>query len=94
MSGTTVTVTASNESGTSEALNTKIVKVAPDAPKVDPVYEGKKKITGTVELLDYAVSSGDGSQEVPKEFKDAPARVAETQTTVYAQIGKEIQRKY
>jgi len=87
VSGTTVTVTASNESGTSEALNTKIVKVAPDAPKVDPVYEGKKKITGTVELLDYAVSSGDGSQEVPKEFKDAPARVAETQTTVYAQIG-------
>ena len=88
LSGTAVTVTASNESGTSDPLKTQILKAAPDAPAVNPVYEGDKTITGTIELLDYTAPSEEGSEDkIPKEFKDAPSNVARTRTAVYAQIG-------
>lgn len=95
LSGTPVTVLASNDSGTSDPLVSKLVKVSPDSPKVDPIYNDHEVITGTIELLDYNPSIEEGSEEkeevvkvVPKEFKDAPAEVAKTQTRVYAQIGK------
>lgn len=86
--GTSVTVTAANESGTSDPLKTKVIKVLPDAPKVNSIYEGDKVITGTVELIVLNYSSGNSSDiEVPDEFKDAPSNVAASQTSVYAQIG-------
>ncbi len=53
VSGTEVTVKATNEAGTSEILTSSIIKVAPDAPVVNAVKAGDKKITGTIELLDY-----------------------------------------
>lgn len=88
LSGTAVTVTSSNGSGTSDPYESKIVKAAPDAPEVNPVHKGDKKITGTVELLDYISDSPDKSEDkVPAEFKNAPSKVAKTQTRVYAQIG-------
>jgi 2',3'-cyclic-nucleotide 2'-phosphodiesterase/3'-nucleotidase len=91
LSGTKVTVTASNESGTSDPLVSKLVKVAPDSPKVNPILAGDKVITGTIELLDYVDPQKDNSkkeEKLPKEFKNAPSKVAKTQTRVYAQIGK------
>lgn len=90
LSGTSVTITASNESGTSDPLVTKLVKVSPDAPSVNKVNEGDKVITGSIELLDFLIAQEDGAEteeKLPKEFKDAPAEVAKTQTRVYAQIG-------
>lgn len=88
LSGTSVTVTATNESGTSDPLVSKIVKVSPDAPKVNPIAAGDKVITGTIELLDYVASQEEDSDiKLPKEFENAPANVAKTQTRVYAQIG-------
>jgi len=87
LSGTAVTVTASNEAGTSDPLKSAVVKAAPDAPAVDPIRKGDNKITGTIELLDYVSSSGESSEDIPKEFKDAALNVAKTQTRVYAQIG-------
>lgn len=88
LSDTAVSVTAANESGTSDPLTSKIIKTAPDAPAVNPVYEGDKTIKGTIELLDYAAPSQEGAEDaVPKEFKNQPSKVAKTQTRVYAQIG-------
>ena len=40
VSGTSVTVTSTNESGTSDPLITQLVKVSPDPPTVNTVYEG------------------------------------------------------
>lgn len=90
LSGTTVVVTASNESGTSDPLVTMLVKASPDSPMVNQVYEGDEVITGSIELLDYIDPETDAdeiSSEVAKEFKNAAAEVARTQTKVYAQIG-------
>lgn len=52
VSDTKLTVTASNATGTSEAFTSKIVKAAPDQPKVNAIKAGAKKITGKVEVLD------------------------------------------
>lgn len=52
-SGVAITVVATNEGGTSDVLTSKVIKAAPDAPVVEPVKEGDKTITGTIELLDY-----------------------------------------
>ncbi len=153
-SGVAITVSASNEAGTSELLSSKIVKAAPDAPVVKPIKSSDKKITGTIELLDYVApkaeipvnpeeeepaatapeeeaNSSDGSEsspktgktvesiqpkkdtsgkqteadktsdkseagkteekqsdEVPETLRNAPKKVAATQTRVFAQIGK------
>ena len=126
-SGVAVTVTASNEAGVSDILTSRIVKAAPDAPVVKPVKAGDKKITGTIELLDYvapatteatsgnettAASSTKGKtvesiqpkadsdkeasqsktdtvaeKSLPESLKNAPEKVAATQTRVFAQIG-------
>ena len=51
-SGTEVTITASNEGGTSKPYTSKTVKVSPDRPKVDTVKVGDKSIKGKVEMLD------------------------------------------
>ena len=89
ISGTPVTVYAANEAGTSEPLVTKLVKVSPDSPAVNKVLAGDKKITGSIELLDYVpADAAQTSTETPKEFENAPSEVAKTQTMVYAQIGK------
>ncbi|NLO09970.1 MAG: hypothetical protein GX129_08925 [Clostridiales bacterium] len=90
LSGTRVTVTASNDSGTSDALVTQLVKASPDSPTVNTVYEGDKTIKGTIELLDYVIAQEEGTEtevKLPKEFKNAASEVAKTQTRVYAQIG-------
>jgi len=52
VSGTELTVTATNISGTSDPLTSKIVKAAPDKPKVNKIVAGDKKITGKIEVLD------------------------------------------
>ncbi|NLP33937.1 MAG: hypothetical protein GX359_01945 [Clostridiales bacterium] len=52
VSGTKVTITASNTMGTSDPFTSQLIKVAPDQPKVDTIKAGKKKITGKVEVLD------------------------------------------
>ncbi|NLJ95818.1 MAG: hypothetical protein GX321_01580 [Clostridiales bacterium] len=91
-SGTSVTVLASNDSGTSDPYVSQLIKVSPDSPKVNPIYEKDEVITGTIELLDYnpPLEERDEEEEevkTPKEFKNAPSKVAKTQTRVYAQIG-------
>ena len=127
VSGLPVTVIASNVTGSSDVLNSKTVKAAPDAPKVNPVKAGDTTITGTIELLDYTAlpaSEGDtqelptvtpapasepsknatasepkpeatatdnqaeAADQLPASLKNAPAKVAGTQTRVFAQIGK------
>ncbi len=98
-SGTVVKAIATNAAGTSETMTSVVVKTAPDQPKVNDVKAGATKITGKVELLDYVVptktetadSSNTGvekEEEIPERFKDAPEKVAKTQTRIYAQIGK------
>ncbi len=97
-SGTAVKATASNSAGTSKATTSKIKKTAPDQPKVDEIKAGKTKITGKVELLDYTVpvsetggndtAAGQDTKPTAEDpFKDAPAKVAKTQTRIFAQIG-------
>lgn len=90
LSETEVSVTAGNAAGTSNPLTSKVVKVAPDAPAVNPVTKNDTVITGTIELLDYVIpgqEDTDSTEEVPAEFENAPEQVAKTQTAVYAQIG-------
>lgn len=52
VSGTDVVITATNAGGTSSPYTSKIIKVAPDQPQVNPIAAGKKTITGKVEVLD------------------------------------------
>jgi 2',3'-cyclic-nucleotide 2'-phosphodiesterase/3'-nucleotidase len=110
ISGTAIQVTASNVSGKSEILTSKIVKAAPDQPKVNAIKAGDKVIKGKVELLDYTApievdtiiadqktDAGTGKTtektteqkavETQDRFKNAPAKVAQTQTRIFAQIG-------
>ncbi len=99
VSGTAVKAIAKNAAGTSEVFVSTIVKVAPDQPKVDAIKAGATKITGKIELLDYVtpekeqtVEAGNtdtvNKEEIPERFKDAPEKVAKTQTRIYAQIGE------
>lgn len=90
ISGTSISVTAINESGTSDPLLAQVMKISPDSPVVNAVFAGDKTITGSIELLDYVIPREDGIEtetKLPKEFKNAPSEVAKTQTRVYAQIG-------
>ena len=87
LSGTMVTVTASNDFGPSLPLISQLVKVSPDSPIAHVVRQGDKKVTGTIELLDYEESS-ETSGKLPKRFKNAAPEVAKTQTRVFAQIDK------
>lgn len=52
VSGTDVVVTATNAGGTSAPYTSKLVKAAPDQPKVNKIAAGNKTISGTVDLLD------------------------------------------
>ncbi|MGF7142624.1 2',3'-cyclic-nucleotide 2'-phosphodiesterase/3'-nucleotidase [Anaerotaenia torta] len=89
-SGTEVKATASNAMGTSKAVVSKVKKAAPDQPTVKEIKKGDTLITGKVQLLDYTVpEDGTASNEETAAdiFKDAPEKVAKTQTRVFAQIG-------
>lgn len=91
LSGTELVVTATNDSGTSDPLVTKIVKVSPELPIVNEVNEGDTSITGSIELLDFVLPQVEGAETeevIPKKFENAPPRVAKTQTRVFAQIDK------
>jgi 2',3'-cyclic-nucleotide 2'-phosphodiesterase/3'-nucleotidase len=99
ISGTKVKASAKNAAGISDVMTSAIVKVAPDQPKVDNIKKGATKITGKIELLDYVAPTketpeAEGNtettkkEETPERFKDAPEKVAKTQTRIYAQIGK------
>ena len=90
VSGTVVKVTASNQVGTSDPLITELVKVSPDPPKVNKVYEGDTIITGSIELLDYVIPQEEGNEiteEVPKEFEDAVSEVAERRPRYMHRLG-------
>lgn len=95
VSKTAVTIIATNESGSSDPFTTTIKKAAPDQPKVNTVKAGSKKITGKIELINYispeqSASTTEETEEIPKIFKNAPSKVAKTQTRVFAQIGKKV----
>lgn len=51
-SGTEVKIYATNKAGTSKSYTTKVVKTAPNSPKVDEVYAGDKVITGKVNIVE------------------------------------------
>ncbi len=89
-SGTEVKATASNAMGTSKAVVSKVKKAAPDQPTVKEIKKGDTLITGKVQLLDYTVPEDEAAsnEETAADiFKDAPEKVAKTQTRVFAQIG-------
>ena len=86
VSGTPVKITAKNTAGTSAELSVKVSKAAPDQPKVKAVKSSATKITGTVDLIDY--TAAEKTEEASEQFKDAPKKVAQTQTRIYAQIGE------
>jgi 2',3'-cyclic-nucleotide 2'-phosphodiesterase/3'-nucleotidase len=99
ISGTKVKASAKNAAGISDVMTSVIAKVAPNQPKVDNIKKGATKITGKIELLDYVAPAKDTTEaegntettkqeETPERFKDAPEKVAKTQTRIYAQIGK------
>ena len=52
VSGTPITISATNVTGASDIFTSQVVKAAPDQPKVDAVKTGDQKITGKVEVLD------------------------------------------
>lgn len=100
-SGTAVKATAANSVGTSSVMTSTVGKAAPDQPKVNEIKAGDTKITGKVELLDYTVPASeaeakdaadatagkDAKPAAEDPFKDAPEKVARTQTRIFAQIG-------
>ncbi|MBH1940549.1 5'-nucleotidase C-terminal domain-containing protein [Mobilitalea sibirica] len=90
VSGTKVSVTATNLSGTSDALTSAVVKAAPDAPKVNPIKEGDTTITGKIELLDYISEDEQdtGDEKLPKSLTNAPSKVLNTRTRIFVTIGK------
>ena len=92
VSNAVVKITASNSSGTSDVYQSSVAKAAPDRPTVDTVKAGAKSITGVVELYDYVTAEeAEGTVvELPKRFKDAAAKVAQTQTRILAQIGTKL----
>lgn len=68
-SGTKLTVYAENSTGAGKSVSAKVVRLAPDAPKVDGLTAGVKKITGTVDLL--APPLEEKSEEETGAGKDA-----------------------
>jgi len=97
ISGTELTIVATNVTGTSDVFTAKLVKVAPDAPDVNKVKEGDTLVTGKIELLDYIPpvsdnedNEGEVKEEIDADFENAPDEVAKTQTRVYAQINKKV----
>ncbi|MBP1755738.1 MAG: hypothetical protein H6Q59_2136 [Firmicutes bacterium] len=96
VSGTQVKATASNSVGVSDVMTSIVAKVAPDQPQVNELKAGATKITGKVELLDYTApkapesaennSDANVKEETPKRFKNAPEKVAQTQTRVLTLI--------
>lgn len=89
VSDSEVKITSTNQAGTSEELVIYVVKVAPDQPEVAAVKAGDTVISGKVELYDYTPEKGT-EKKTPKQFKNAPTKVAKTQTRVFAQIGDQV----
>lgn len=87
VSASEVKITSTNLAGTSKELVSYIEKVAPDQPKVASIKAGDTVITGKVELYDYTPEGGNKKTATPKIFKNAPKKVAQTQTRIFAQIG-------
>lgn len=101
LSGTEISVVAINVSGSSDVFTSAVIKTAPDAPEINGVKVGDTTITGKIELYNYIPTSDttmvdentgempvSEEEAVPVEFQDAPAKVAESQTRIYAKIGK------
>lgn len=61
LSKTEVKVSASNEAGTSEILKSKVVKAAPDSPKVDEISSKSKTVTGKIDLFDAPLAASLGT---------------------------------
>ncbi len=93
VSDSEVKITSTNQAGTSEELVLYIIKAAPDQPTVAAVKAGDTTITGKVELYEYIPEEGtekNTDKTTPKRFKNAPKKVAKTQTRVFAQIGDQV----
>ncbi len=94
ISDSEVKITSTNQAGTSDELVLYVVKVAPDQPIVDAVKVGDTTITGKVELYEYIPEEGTAEKKVDKatakRFKNAPKKVAKTQTRIFAQIGSKV----
>lgn len=97
-SGTAVSVYASNLAGTSAIRKSKIVKLAPNSPKVKAVYTDSTKITGTVEVFDVVLTKdADGSvitselitksKENAEDMSNVLSFVEQTDTKIYAKVG-------
>lgn len=88
-----VKITSTNEAGTSKELVLYVVKVAPDQPEVASIKAGDTMITGKIDLYDYTPeddSNKKKTEKTPKIFKNAPKKVAKTQTRIFAQIGSKV----
>lgn len=90
LSGTNVTITSTNISGTSGVTRSKVEKTAPDAPKMNAIKASQTEVTGTIELLDFVDpnSKAIGDESIPSRFKDSQPNVAKTQTRIFAEVGK------
>ena len=104
LSNTAVTITATNSVGTSNAYQSKVTKVAPELPLVNEIRENDTMITGKIELFHpwkvkqesdaiqsmeaWAELTGEESTKSTDIIKEVPKEVTETQTRIYAQIGK------
>lgn len=90
-SASEVTITSTNLAGTSKELVSNVEKAAPDQPTVQPIKAVDTLITGEIELYDYTPKgSTKKKSSTPKIFKNAPEKVAKTQTRIYAQIGSKV----
>jgi len=52
ISGTIITISSTNVTGTGDIFTSRVVKAAPDSPQVNTVKAGDKVITGKIDLLD------------------------------------------
>ncbi len=102
-SKTKIKVYAVNSEGESEILSSKIVKAAPDSPKVNDVFTDSTTIKGHIELfkwvepvVDAEIGDDETQDSAVEDEKSADAEaskskaslVDQTNTKVYAMIGK------
>ncbi len=89
-----VKITSTNQAGTSKELVAYVLKAAPDQPVVASIKAGETTITGKIDLYEYipegSTKEKEAKKSTPKIFKNAPKKVAQTQTRIFAQIGSKV----
>ncbi|MBO5198380.1 MAG: 5'-nucleotidase C-terminal domain-containing protein [Lachnospiraceae bacterium] len=88
-SGTKLTAYAENSTAESKSATAVVMKLAPDAPKVEEVLAGAKTITGTVEILAPAPEDAETADEEKEAVKSDESDEADTDAEEESEAAEE-----